>query len=143
MEPIEATNVEAVLAEDGEQRRRCDIIRGRLELLTGRDMIMMTMYYENGFSYRQIAALAKMSETMVKRRLEILSERLIDGDYIKFIRTQGRFSKEEMVIARDYFLLGFGLRKLARRHKYTYYSIRKVINAIRSKVKASNTRERK
>jgi DNA-directed RNA polymerase specialized sigma subunit len=57
------------LKEQAECRDRVDLIRQRLSMLNGEDKLLMTMYWENGNTFRQIGRLAGVSRLSIARRI--------------------------------------------------------------------------
>lgn len=108
-------------------RERVELLRNRVELLTGKDKLIMTMYLSNGNTYRQLAQLIGINEANIARRIHKLTERLIDGEYIKCLRNRNKFTKAQMDIARDYFLTGLSFKTIADKRRYSYYHIRQTV----------------
>ena len=111
-------------------RSRIELLRSRAELLTGRDKLLMTMYLDNGNTFRQMALLAGASEASIARRIRRVTKRLIDGEYITCLRNRDRFTRGEMAVAKDYFLLGLSIRKIAAKRQCSFYRIRKHLKKI-------------
>jgi predicted DNA-binding protein YlxM (UPF0122 family) len=112
-------------------RDRIDLLRSRVSLLAGKDKLLMTMYLENGNSFRQIARLAGVSETNIARRIRKITKRLIDGEYILCLRNRDKFTRTEMAIAKDYFLLEMSIKKIAAKQHQSYYSVYESLKQIR------------
>ena len=129
---------EQALNARGIQRGRMDLLRRRLDLLNGRDKLLMTMYVENGNSFRQIARLRGVSETSVARRIHQIAERLTDGDYLICVRNRHKLSRRQMAIARDSFLTGLPMTRIARKRRMSVYAVRKVLADIRNLVRAAD-----
>jgi hypothetical protein len=129
---------EQALTVKGFRRGRMDLLRRRLELLSGKDKVLMTMYVENGNSFRQIARLRGVSETSVARRIHQIAERLTDGEYLMCVRNRDRLSRRQMTIARDSFLTGLPMTQIARNRRMSVYSVRKVLADIRNLVTATD-----
>jgi predicted DNA-binding protein YlxM (UPF0122 family) len=119
---------------EAEKRRRdeLDLLRSRLHLLNGKDKVLMTMYLENGSSFRQIARLAGVSDTSIARRINILTERLTDGEYITCLRNRDKFTRDQMAIAKDYFLVGLSMKEIAVKRRWSRYHVRETIIKIKS-----------
>jgi predicted DNA-binding protein YlxM (UPF0122 family) len=119
---------------EAEKRRRdeLDLLRSRLHLLNGKDKVLMTMYLENGSSFRQIARLAGVSDTSIARRINILTERLTDGEYITCLRNRDKFTRDQMTIAKDYFLVGLSMKEIAVKRRWSRYHVRETIIKIKS-----------
>jgi len=98
---------------------RIDLLRTRMNLLTGKDKLLMTMYLDKGNSFRQMARLAGVNDTIIARRIHKLIKRLIDGEYITCLRNCNKFTKTEMAIAKDYFLTGLSMKKIAAKRQLT------------------------
>jgi len=108
-----------------------DLLRHRIKLLRGEDKLLMIMYLEKGNSFRQMAKLAGVHETIIARRIHKITKRLLYGEYITCLRNSKRFSAIELSIAREYFLTGLSMREIARKRQITYYQVRKVLRKIR------------
>ncbi|MFA5252287.1 MAG: hypothetical protein WC454_06865 [Phycisphaerae bacterium] len=113
-----------------EHRDRIDLLRSRVDLLKGKDKVLMTMYMENGNSFRQMARLVGVNEVSIARRIHKVTKRLINGEYIMCLRSRDKFDKNEMDVAKDYFLAGLSMKKIARKHNTTYYCVRKTLKKI-------------
>ena len=115
-------------------RREIELLRGRLKLLAGRDRVLMTMYMENGNSIRQIARLLGVTESKITRRIRCLTRRLIDSEYIECLRARDKFYEHQLRIAKDYFLTGMSVEKVARKRRCSCYQVRKTLHEIQSLV---------
>lgn len=111
-------------------RDRIDLLCSRVGLLTGKDKLLMTMYLKNGNTFYQMARLAGVNETTIARRIHRVTKRLIDGEYITCLRNRDKFTKTEMAVARDYFLKGLSMKKIARKRRSTYYRVRETMKKI-------------
>jgi len=137
MKKIHVNISQKTLEEKNRHRDQIDLLRGRLNLLNGKDKVMMTMYLENGNSFRQIGRLTGVSEARIARRIRGLTKRLIDGQYIVCLRNRNKFSKAQMTIAKNYFLTGLSMRKIAAKRHRSYYHVRETIEKIKSILKDS------
>ncbi len=119
---------------EAEKRRRdeLDLLRSRLNLLDGKEKVLMTMYLENGNSFWQIAQLTGVNETSIARRIHILTERLTDGEYITCLRNRDKFTRDQMTIAKDYFLVGLSMKEIAVKRRWSRYHVRETIIKIKS-----------
>ena len=127
MNEIHEDSSEASLKIKNEYRDRVDLLRSRLCMLSGEYKLLMTMYWENGISLRQISRLTGISRVRIARRIHKLTERLMDGKYITCLRNRSRFTKREMDIAKNYFLLGISMREIADKQQWSYYHVRKTL----------------
>jgi len=118
-------------------RDRIDLLRSRLNMLNGKDKVLMTMYLENGNSFRQMARLIGVSETSIARRIHKITKRLIDGEYITCLRNRNKFNQHQMAIAKDYFWTGLSMRKIAAKRHCTFYRVRQTLNEIQHLLKDS------
>lgn len=130
MKEIPANIPERTPKAQNEYHDRIDLLRSRVSLLTGKDKVLMTMYLENSNSFRQMARLAGVNETSIARRIHKVTKRLIDGEYITCLRNRDKFSKREMAVAKDYFLLGLSMKKIAGKRHCSYYRVRKTLKKI-------------
>ena len=108
-------------------RETIELLRNRVELLTGKDRLIMTMHLSNGNTYRQLAQLTGINEANIARRIHKLTKRLIDGEYIKCLRNRDKITKTQMNIARDYFLTGLSFKTIADKRDDSYYHIRQTV----------------
>jgi predicted DNA-binding protein YlxM (UPF0122 family) len=109
---------------------RVDVLRSRVQLLTGKDRLLMQMYLNNANTFSQMARLAGINEASVSRRIHKLVRRLLDGQFITCLRSRGKLTNEQIEIARDYFVKGVPMRKIADRHGTSYYIVRKTMKKI-------------
>jgi alkylated DNA nucleotide flippase Atl1 len=114
-----------------EYRDKIELLRSRVNLLTGKDKLLMTMYLDNSNSFRQMSRLAGMSDTTIARRVNGIIKRLADEKYVSCLRNRDKFSSSEMSIAKEHFLLGLSARKIAARRRWSYYRARRTIKKIR------------
>ena len=111
-------------------RRTAELLRSRVQMLDGKDKVLMTMYLDNGASFRQMARLAGVSEANIARRIRKMTRRLIEGRYIDCLSHRDKLSRDELDIAKDYFLAGWSMEDIAGRRRRTYYQVRKTIGRI-------------
>src|SRR4030042_4293881 len=111
----------------GKYRESIDILRSRLSLLRGQDRLLMTMYWENGNSITQIGKLAGLNRISLARRLNKITERLMEGKYIDCIRNKQSFTQQQMDVARAYYLTDLSMRTIAGRGKLGCYQVRKIL----------------
>ena len=122
----------------GRHRERTDVLRSRLHILSGTDKVLMTMYVENGNSCRQIARIAGVSETTVIRRIDAIVKRLMDGDYIRCLKSSRKLTADQMAIAKDFFVMGLPMSKIAGKRCSSVHRVRKALLEIRSLVGAES-----
>lgn len=111
-------------------RDRIELLRSRVGLLTGKDRLLMTMYLENGNTFRQMARLAGVNESNIARRIHRITKRLIDGEYIMCLRNRDKFTRAEMAIAKDYFLRGLPQRRIASKRNCSFHHVIKTLRRI-------------
>ncbi len=134
MQTIHKNIPQGTLKIKNKYRDRIDLLRGRVNLLTGKDKLLMTMYFKNDNSFRQMARLAGVNEANIARRIHKITKRLIDGEYITCLRNRDKFTRREMAIAKDYFLLGLSMKKVANKRRTTYYRVREILKKIQQLV---------
>jgi len=142
MKRIHTKISERTLKDKNEYRDRIDLLRSRVNLLTGKDKLLMTMYLENSNSFRQMARLAGVNESRIARRIHRVTKRLIDGEYITCLRNRDKFSKRELAVAKDYFLLGLSMKKIAGKRRWSYYRVRETLKKIQRLVTIIETPEK-
>ncbi len=125
---------EQVRAVRSEHRDQMEILRSRLGLLSGADKVLMTMYVQNGNSFRQIARVRGVSETSVARRVHKIARRLTDGQYISCLRNRAKLTPDQMAIAKDFFLTGLAMSRIAAKRSLSVHLVRKTLRKIRDLV---------
>lgn len=140
MKMVHGNLPESIVRGRRQRRRWVELLVSRVELLSGMDKVLMTMYLVNGNSFRQIAQLMGVNESNVSRRIRRLIKRISDGGYITCLRNRERFSREELDIAREYFLFGWSMKRIARERGMTFYRARKMVKRIEGVLKAVETR---
>jgi len=120
-------------------RDKIDLLRSRVNLLAGKDKLLLTMYLDKGNSFRQMAQLAGVNETIISRRIYKLIKRLTVGPYITCLRNADKFTQTQMAIAKDYFLIGLSMKRIARKRHLTYYCVRQNLLQIQQIIAAIAT----
>lgn len=118
-----------------------DLLRRGLNLLRGEDRLLLTMHICNGLSFRQISQLTGTDPTSVARRIQRTAERLADGKYIQCLRHRDTLGNREMAVARDYFLLGLPMTRIAAKRNLSYYRVRKTAKKLRRLVAAAENQK--
>jgi len=137
MQTIQANSPESISTGQNTYRDRIDLLRSRISLLTGKDKLLMTMYLENGNTFRQLARLAGVNESNIARRIRRATNRLLDGKYVTCLRNREKLTRAEMAIAKDYFLLGLSQRKIASKRKRSFHQIRKILKRIQELIRTA------
>ena len=117
------------------KREQIDLLRSRLSHLDGEDKLLMTVYLENGNNTFQISRLTGLCRTSIARRINVLTNRLLDGRYIACLRNRCKFNKQQMAVAKDYFLTGLSIRKIALKRHHSRYRVTETIKKIKSILK--------
>ena len=138
MKKIHANISQGTSKAKNDCRARIDALRSRVGLLVGEDKLLMTMYLENGNSFRQIARLTGVNISTVARRIHKLAKRLTNGEYITCLRNREKFTGAELVIVKDYFLVGLTRREIAAKHNCSVYRVRKILKKVQHLVAAIN-----
>lgn len=139
METIHANRPRADSTTKNTYRDRIELLRSRVSLLTGKDKLLMTMYLENGNTFRQLARLAGVNESNIARRIRRVTNRLLDGKYITCLRNREKLTRAEMAIAKDYFLLGLSQRKIASKRNRSFHQILKILKRIQELIKTAES----
>ena len=117
---------------------RIDLLRARVDILTGRDKALMTMYLENGNTFGQMARIAGVNETTIARKINRLTRRLLNAGYITCLRNRHRLNKIEQLVARDYFIERLSQKKIARKRNVSVYAVRKALRNIQELIRTTN-----
>ncbi len=125
---------EQVRAVGSDHRDQMEILRSRLSLLSGADKVLMTMYVQNGNSFRQIARVRGVSETSVARRVHKIAKRLTDGQYISCLRNSAKLTPDQVAIAKDFFLTGLAMTRIAAKRCSSVHRVRRALMKIRDLV---------
>jgi len=139
MKKIHSNIPQSSLMTRNKYRDRIELLRSRVGLLVGKDKLLMTMYLENSNSFRQMALLAGVNEANIARKIRKIMKRLVDSKYITCFRNRNKLTKGEMSIAKDYFLLGLSMKKIACKRGATYYGIRETLKRIQRLVKTADS----
>ena len=138
MQRIHSNSPRTVSKTKTTYRDRIDLLRGRIGLLTGKNKLLMTMYLENGNSFRQLARLAGVCEANIARRINRITRRLLDGEYITCVRNRDRFTRTEMAIAKDCFLLGLSQRKIAPKRRCSVHQVCKILKRVQEIIRTAD-----
>lgn len=133
---ISEGTVREVLSGDG-----VDLVCQRLNMLSGEEKIIMEMHYENGSSFRQIAALLGVNEYSLSRRIRNITKRLLAGQYIRCLRNRRLINPADLRIAKDYYIGGRTLKQIADKRGSSFYEIRRTIERIEAILEAAEKAE--
>ena len=61
-----------------------------------------------------------------------ITKRLTDGLYIDCLRNRDKLTGCQLAVAKDYYLLGLSMRRIAAKRRWSYYRVRDTINEIQS-----------
>jgi hypothetical protein len=135
MKTIHSNISQKNLDNKNKNREQIDLLRSRLNHLDGEDRLLMTVYLENGNNTFQISRLTGLCRTSIARRINLLTMRLLDGRYIDCLRNRRKFNKHQMAIAKDYFLTGLSIKKIALKRHRSRYRVTETIKKIKSILK--------
>lgn len=130
MEKIYKNISEELLAAKEKYQDRIGLLLNRLSMLSGEDKLLMTMYWENGISLRQISRLAGEDRRRIARRIHKITERLMGGEYITCLRYRDRFTVLELAVAKEYFLMGLSIKTIAGKRDWSFYRVRQILQRI-------------
>jgi hypothetical protein len=108
-----------------------EVLHARLDLLSGQDRALLTMYLEAGSSFHQLARLAGMNRSTVCRRIHRMIRRLCDKTYPLCLGHRLVFSGAELAVIRDHFVRGLSLKRICRDHNLCYYRARAIVEKAR------------
>jgi len=107
-----------------------ELVRRRAEVLNPSDRALLALYLEQGGRLADIARVAGVSEGVMSRRIRRLQRRLIEGRYIACLRCRDRLTAGQLAVARDHYLDGLGIAKIAAKRGLTTYRVRQTIRKI-------------
>ena len=102
-----------------------------LELLELRDRVLVEAYIRHNVPVRLLALLSGRRRESVARQMKRLIGRVLAEEYITIVRNKDLFSRKELDVAYDYFLLGLGYRAIAVKRKLNKSATRKIIRTLR------------
>jgi len=122
---------------DCRRNRLCelDLLLIRMELLAPADRILLEMRYEHGVSFRKIAILSGICPGTVAYRIKKLVRRLLSDDYITILRAKDKFTRQELLISYDYFLLGLGCKAIGAKRRIGHAAVRRSVTRIKGWLK--------
>jgi len=115
----------------GDLRNQIEKLRHRVDLLDGKDKVLMQMYLEKGSSYCQLAKLMDVYPSTVVRRIRKIVKRLVSGKYIVCLKNRELFNDFEMMVAKKYFLNGYSIKKIATDDEHSFYQVYQAIGRIK------------
>ena len=124
--------------------RQVELLEMRVELLEGRERVLLDLYVNHNVTCGQLARLSGESERNLSRLVKRLIPRLLGDEYITIVRNRERFGEIELAVAYDHFLLGLSYRAIREKRKRTVNSIKKIIKRLNLWLKweLSNTKEK-
>jgi predicted DNA-binding protein YlxM (UPF0122 family) len=139
MEKVKEDITEEELKVRSKYRDSIELLRSRLSMLSGEDKLLMTMYWKNGNSLRQIGRLAGINRLSIARRISKITKRLMEGQYITCLRNRDRFTRRQIAVAKEYYLLGLSIKAIAGKRKLSYYRVRQILNKIQQRIETINS----
>ena len=109
---------------------QADYLHIRMELLEPKDRIWLELHFCHNVSYSHISRLCGLSARTVSRRINDQVQRLLSDEYINIVRKQKFFSRQELDVAYDYFLLGKGYRSIAVKRGLSATAARKIVERL-------------
>ena len=109
-------------------------IRNRFYLLDRRDRMIMSMYFDKGLSFRQIALLLNTTTSRISRRIRKIIFELTKGKFIFCLKKREIFTRSEMEIAKDYFVSGLSIKQIAEKKNTSFYHIRELLKELRHNI---------
>jgi transposase-like protein len=113
------------------QRNIKELLRLRGHLLTGEDRALIEMHLEGGETIRRMATLADVTPSCIARRLAVITERLTDPTYALCLAQRRQFTRQELRIARDYFVRGHSIRRICQERDASRHRVRATIGKAR------------
>src|SRR4030042_994177 len=122
-----------------QHRADIDLLRRRICLLDGKDKLIMSMYLDNGNSFRQISRLLGVCEATISRKIHRLTRHLTGQQFQIYRKNLEKFNERQKDIARDYFLMGLSMRQIASKRQCSYYRTQKTRAQIQHLIKKNDS----
>jgi predicted DNA-binding protein YlxM (UPF0122 family) len=132
MKTIHKNMPQKSLGDKQKNREQIDLLSSRIDLLKGKDRLLMTMYLENGYSFFEIAKVTGMNQASISRRIKRLKKKLLEGRYLSCLRNSDKLNRYQMLLAKDYFLRGLSMKEIAIKRHCSFYQVREKIQKIKS-----------
>lgn len=110
-----------------EKRHVREKLLDRIDILGSADKLLLRMYLLDGYSYKQISAIAGVSESTVCKRFHKITERLLCGNVEVYFGNKNRFKRKEQLMLKDHLFDGLSQRKISQKRNVTRYRVRSVI----------------
>lgn len=108
-----------------------DLLRVRLCMLEPRDRVLVEMYINQGVSFVQLSQLSGRPARLISREVHKLIGRLLDNKgYIQIRRKSLLFSRKELALAYDRYLLGLSYRRIAAKRSMTVKRVRRLVGTL-------------
>lgn len=110
-----------------EKRAMREKLMSRMAMLDKSDRTILNMHLEKGYTYKQMSAMAGVSESTICRRVQRISQRLMSEKISLFYDNRHKFEANERHILKDHIRHGLSQRKISEKRNVTRYKIRKAI----------------
>jgi transposase-like protein len=101
----------------------------KIDLLEGRDKVIMAMYLEQGFSMSEIARLVGVTASSMTRRIKKIASRLALAQVC--FNNRDIFELKELEVIAVHLLRGLSLKQSASECNCSYYLARKANNKVK------------
>jgi len=128
---LDLNNMSVEVDRRQERAGQVDVLLMRLELLEPRDRVLVEAYIKHNVPVRLLALLSGRRQQSVARQMKRLIGRVLAEEYITIVRNKDMFSRKELNVAYDCFLLGLGYRAIAVKRKLNKSATRKIIRTLR------------
>ena len=115
-------------------REHINTIVSRSDQLGKMDRIVVRLYFIDGYTLDQIAAVAGVSPAQMSRRFKRLLKRIRSCEFAGYLHIHTRLSRFERRIGRDYFIRGISMRRISLDTGCSLYRIRQIVAGIRSRI---------
>lgn len=123
-------------------RRQLEQLRSKAALLTRDDRLLITMYLDNGNSFRQISHLTGVNEVTIARRIEKIIHRLRNEHFDAALKNRAKLTRRQMKVACDYFLRGVSIRQLKTKYRMSYHQVYQILKSVRELNRNTNVKVR-
>ncbi|AQQ71297.1 RNA polymerase sigma factor, sigma-70 family [Limihaloglobus sulfuriphilus] len=109
----------------------------RSRMLDRLDRVIVRLYFIDGYSLSQIAAIRGASRAAMQRRFKRILRRLKSPEFCGYMRLHLHMEGVSREVGRRYFFRGVSIQKIAQETGLSIYRVRQIIAQIRKEISES------
>ncbi len=126
------------------RKEQVEMVLSRVEYLRADERSLLLAVLQNGQTAAQVALLTREKVRIVRRRVRLLTGRVLSAEFMHVVRRRQRWSRVRQQVGQMCFVEGKSLREVARVMSLSMYSVRRHCEWIRAgAAEASLEREHK